>query len=125
MKTLVTTPAKIMTATAPRRSAHGTRLKKIHHTRIASVQTTAPMIPSGAASGTTRGTTNLSITSTAAAATPGHSRSGLDPGSLTRATDMLEPLPFGIRDPGSGIRDPRPTLFARECPDRIDPRDAQ
>src|ERR1700730_187944 len=68
--------ATIAKATAPRRSDQGARLKKTHHTTIANTQTNPPITPKRKALGTTAGMTYLTTHSTAAAATPGHSRSG-------------------------------------------------
>ena len=72
----VATSATIIKARAPQRSERGARLKNAHHTTMANAQTSAPIIPTGPASGATMGTTALASNSSTAASTPGHSRSG-------------------------------------------------
>jgi hypothetical protein len=69
--------ATTINRTAPTRSDHGARLKNSHQARIANEATSAPSTAMMPASGRTSGTTNLTSPSSTAAATPGHSRSGL------------------------------------------------
>jgi len=73
--------ATATTTSAPARSAHGVRLKNIHHAMIPSEVTIAPMMPNTSVSGTKAGMTNLISTSSAARTTPGHRRSGLRRGA--------------------------------------------
>ena len=74
--------ATTISTIAPTRSDHGARLKNTHHTTIANAATSPPSNPTGGAPGATSGTaTSLNSSSSAAATTPGHSRSGFGEGS--------------------------------------------
>ncbi|CAN5769047.1 hypothetical protein BH20ACI3_BH20ACI3_22430 [soil metagenome] len=79
----VANSATIIRAMAPKRSDQGARLRNTHHTTITNAQKTPPITPKNVAgnpkyvaSGATTGTTNLTSIRSAAATTPGHSRSG-------------------------------------------------
>ena len=72
----VTNNAIAITANAASRSDHRARLKKTHHTKIASKHTSMPINPMIVASGLMAGTTYLKSNRSTAATTPGHRRSG-------------------------------------------------
>ena len=76
MRRDVTSHATIIRTIAPQRSNTGARLKNAHHTRTANAPTIAANIPRITASGRTTGTTSQPSNISAAAAMPGHNRSG-------------------------------------------------
>jgi len=69
--------ATIITASAPSFSSQTARLKNSHHTTMASVPRTPPMMAMAPTSGKIRGATNRIRHSSTATTTPGHNRRGL------------------------------------------------
>jgi hypothetical protein len=79
----VANSATAKSATAPKRSSHGARLKNSHHAAMTTAPATPPStarrpsgIPKSIASGATAGATNVTTPRKTAPATPGHTRSG-------------------------------------------------